>query len=90
MIVRNLTITSAATAVLIAKTGFGDPIIIENLGTGVLYIGTDDTVTDADGFRITASPAANSVVNLLNNSGDVYGYAKTANCDVRIIENVSG
>jgi len=89
MIVRKVVISSG-TAALIAKTGFGDPIILTNLGTGSLYIGKDNTVTNVDGFPITINPAVNSTLNLLNYEGEVWGYAFTNNCDVRVIENNSG
>ena len=89
MIVRKVTVPSG-TAVMIAKTGFGDPIILTNLGSGSLYIGQDNTVTNADGFPVTINPAVNSVLNLLSYEGEVWGYALSADCDVRVIESISG
>ena len=89
MIVRKVTITSG-TAALIAKTGFGDPIILTNLGSGSLYIGNDNTVTNANGFPVTINPAINSTLNLLSYEGEVWGYALSTNCDIRVIESISG
>ena len=89
MIVRKVSIT-VATAELIAVTGFGDPVVLQNLGPGSLYIGSDDTVLNTTGFLVTVEPAVNSQVNLLNHSGEIWGYASGGGCDVRVIENVSG
>jgi hypothetical protein len=88
MIIRNITIP-AATATFIATTGFGDPILIENEGADVLYIGGTTAVTNLTGFGIPAVPSVLSRLDLRDYEGKIYGYS-TAGCSVRIIEEVSG
>jgi hypothetical protein len=88
MVIRNITIP-AATATFITTTGFGDPILIENEGADVLYIGSASTVTNLTGFGIPAVPSVLSRLDLRDYEGKIYGYS-TAGCSVRIIEEVSG
>ena len=89
MIVRKVTIPNGSAA-LIAKTGFGDPVKLINLGGGVLFIGGDNTVTNANGFQVTVSPAVNSQADLLSYEGEIWGYGQGSTCDVRVIESISG
>ena len=87
MIVRQISIL-AGTAGLITTTGYGDPLIIENMvGGGTLYIGQDDTVTNADGFLVSS---ALPPLNLNEYEGQVWGYALGGVCDIRLIENILG
>jgi hypothetical protein len=85
MIVRNLMIT-ASNVEFIAKTGFGDPVQVQNLGTGSLYIGSDSSVDDASGLLISGSLP----FDLKNYSGNIWGFALTNDCDVRVIEEIVG
>ena len=79
----------AATATLIATTGFGDPIFVENQGADVLYLGGDLTVTNLTGFPVQVAPSILSRIDLRDYAGKVYGYS-TAGCNVRFIENITG
>jgi hypothetical protein len=83
-------LTQSATAVLLATTGFGDPLIIRNLGAGTLYIGHDATATNLTGYPLTAFPLVNCEADLLNYGGQVFGYADGGNCDVAVVEEISG
>ena len=85
MINRAVAIT-AATTELIATTGFGDPVRIQNLGTGVLWVGGDDTVDNTDGFKVPVD----GELDCRFWGGEVYGYAETNNCDVRVLEEKEG
>jgi hypothetical protein len=88
MITRVVTL-AAATAKLIATTGFGDPVFLENEGADVLYIGGDATVTNLTGFAIQVAPSVLSRIDLKDYAGAIWGYS-TAGCSVRLIENISG
>ena len=88
MITRAVVI-AAATAKKIATTGFGDPVFVENEGADVLYIGGDNTVTNANGFPIQVAPSVLSRIDLKDYAGDIWGYS-VAGCNVRIIENILG
>ena len=90
MVVNRVSLTSAATGALIATTGFGDPLIIRNIGPGVLYVGADNTVTNLTGFPVSVYPAVNCEVNLMNFGGTVFGYADGGNCSVAVIQQVAG
>ena len=85
MIARQLTISSGSNEV-IAKTGYGDPVRVQNLGTGILWIGGLITVDETDGFKVPV----NGEIDLRHWSGNICGYAETADCDVRIIEEKLG
>jgi len=88
MIIRAVAI-AASTAKLIAHTGFGDPILIENEGADILYIGPDNTVTNLNGFGIPVAPNVLSRLDLRDYTGEIWGYS-VAGCSVRLIEEVSG
>jgi len=85
MIASQVTIT-ASSAALIATSGYGDPIILQNLGTGTLWVGGADTVDNTNGLKV----ATGDILNLSSWSGKVYGYAETNDCDVRVIEEKLG
>jgi len=79
----------AATATIISTTGFGDPVFVENEGANVLYIGGDNTVTNATGFPIQVAPSVLSRIDLKDYAGKIWGYS-VAGTNVRIIENFLG
>jgi hypothetical protein len=85
MIARQLTIT-ASSAELIATTGFGDPVEVQNLGTGTLWLGGDNTVDETNGFKVASGESK----NLRYWSKVIWGYAETNNCDIRILEEKQG
>jgi len=85
MISSKVTIT-ASSAALIATSGYGDPIILQNLGTGTLWVGGDNTVDNTNGLKV----AVNDQLDLSKWSGEAWGYAETNNCDVRVIEEKLG
>jgi len=89
LIVRAVTLV-ATTAKKLATTGFGDPVILQNLSTVPVYIGGDATVTSTNGFKLNTALTVNSEINLLNYSGEVWGYADGGAGDVRVIECISG
>jgi hypothetical protein len=80
---------AAATPKMIATTGFGDPVFIENEGADVLYIGGTNAVTNLTGFAIQVAPNVLSRIDLKDYAGEIWGYS-TAGCSVRLIENISG
>ena len=90
MEVSRVTLTAAATAVVLATTGFGDPLMIRNIGPGTLYVGKDNTVTNLTGFPVNVYPAVACELDLMNYEGKVYGYASGGNCSVAIIQEVAG
>jgi hypothetical protein len=79
----------AATATLLATTGFGDPVFVENEGANVLYIGGTNAVTNVDGFPIQVAPSVLSRIDLKDYAGQIWGYS-VGGCNVRLIENISG
>ena len=89
LVMRKVTLV-ANTAKLITTTGFGDPVILQNLSGVLVYLGGDDTVTNNNGFQLTISPAVNSEINLLNYSGEIWGYAIGGAGDIRVLECISG
>lgn len=87
---KQITIVSG-TAAHICTTGFGDPCIIVNIGTGTLYIGDNAPVTNLNGLPIPAMSASfNGRIDLTQYTGEVWGYASGANCIVASIESTLG
>ena len=85
MVARQLIIT-ASNNVLIATSGFGDPVSLQNLGTGTLWVGGGNANDHTSGTKV----ASGDSVDLRFWSGQIYGYAETNNCDVRILEQHQG
>lgn len=70
----------AATLIAAANTSRGN-IMVQNLGTGVVYLGTDASVTTANGIEL----AVGQVVTLTNDDA-IYGISTIAATDVRYLE----
>ena len=89
LIVRAVTLADGV-AKKIATTGFGDPVVLQNLSSVALYIGGDNTVAAANGFKLNTALLVNSEINLLNYAGEIWGFVAGAAGDVRVIECISG
>jgi hypothetical protein len=67
-------------------TGFGGTQrpIIQNLGPGVLYVGSSPNNLPSRGVRLVPNAAYEYPDNLVAGAGKVYIQAQEDNCDVRI------
>ena len=75
----------------IATTGFGDPVLLVNNGTGVIYIGKDNTVSTANGFRVDVAPNATSRLELTDFEGEVWAMtADVAGANVCVLQGKAG
>ena len=78
----------------ICTTGFGDPCIIVNIGSGILYLGDEATVSQLTGLPLASAGATivgvNSRIDLETFEGEVWGYADGANCRVAVIQGRAG
>ncbi len=73
----------AATLVLAANTGRSN-ILLQNLGTGVIYVGTDNAVTVANGIEVQVGGA----ITLATDEA-IYAISTIAATDVRYLEEVA-
>jgi hypothetical protein len=71
------------TPVLIPVPEGSDSVLIQNLGTGNVYVDGNPAVTTATGVKIAA--AANLVVSSPNNVGELFLISDAASTDVRYI-----
>lgn len=80
-----MNVTVGTTAVKLDVPSTSRPLI-QNLGTGKLYFGTDNTVTAANGIQVLAG-AAYEFARPLNEgeTGDVWMIGDTAGTDVRVL-----
>lgn len=82
------------TSVQLCTTSFGDPVKLINFGPGILFVGDDLPVTNANGFPVAPAGATfnvfNSILDLKDYTGEVWAYASGGACTVAILENTAG
>lgn len=59
--------------------------VIQNLGPGILWLGTSSTALDDYGLKLPVNAVYELPVALIEGAGKIYLKATTNSCDVRII-----
>jgi hypothetical protein len=78
------TAMAALTNPSVAFTKSNRPIV-QNLGPGILWLGTNGTSVDTYGLKLPVNAVYELPATLLEGAGQIYLKATTDNCDVRII-----
>jgi hypothetical protein len=79
-----MVITTAQGAYNTGYTATMQPIV-QNLGPGILYVGTSSTDLTTEGLQLPVGAVYEFPRNLVDGAGQVWIQASGANCDVRII-----
>ena len=79
----NVSVGVTATLVRAANAGRSS-VLVQNLGTGIIYVGTDGSVTAANGIQVQVNSAIT-----LNVDDAIYAISTIAATDVRYLEEVA-